>query len=70
MLIYEVRSTFTSYFYFTFTFNNYCPNGIFPMGNLGCLPKGKPAATGSRHPTNVITAKFSFSLSLEVYTAI
>ena len=23
----------------------YCPNGISPMGNLGCLPQGKPAAT-------------------------
>ena len=29
----------------------YCPDGIFPMGNSGCLLRGKPAATGSRYPT-------------------
>ena len=23
----------------------YCPNGISPMGNLGCFPWGKPAVT-------------------------
>ena len=28
----------------------YCPNGISPMGNLGCFPRGKPAATESRYP--------------------
>ena len=29
----------------------YCPNGICPMGNSGCFPQGKPAATESRYPT-------------------
>ena len=29
----------------------HCPHGIFSMGNSGCLPWGKPAATGSRYPT-------------------
>ena len=29
----------------------YCPNGISPMGNSGCLPQGKPAATESCYPT-------------------
>ena len=29
----------------------YCPKGISPMGNSGCLPRGKPAATESRYPT-------------------
>ena len=28
-----------------------CPNGVSPMANSGCLPWGKPAATGSRYPT-------------------
>ena len=29
----------------------FCPSGISPVGNLGCLPRGKPAATESRYPT-------------------
>ena len=29
----------------------YCPSGISPMGNLGCFPWGKPAATESHYPT-------------------
>ena len=29
----------------------YCPNGIFPIGNSGFLPRGKPAATESGYPT-------------------
>ena len=29
----------------------YCPNGISPMGNSGCFPRGKRAATESRYPT-------------------
>ena len=38
--------------YFTFYFLRlYCPNGISPMGNSGCLPLGKPAATESRYPS-------------------
>ena len=28
-----------------------CPTGISPMGNSGCYPRGKPAATESRYPT-------------------
>ena len=29
----------------------YCPNGISPMGNSGCLPQGKPAVTELCYPT-------------------
>ena len=29
----------------------YCPNGISPMGNLGCFAQGKPAATDATKPT-------------------
>ena len=36
------------YFYFL---ELSCPNGIFPMGNSGSLPCGKPTATESRYPT-------------------
>ena len=42
----------------TFFFNRlfyflqpYCPNGISSMGNSGCFPRGKLAATESRYPT-------------------
>ena len=28
----------------------YCPSGISPMGNLGCLPRGKPAARELHYP--------------------
>ena len=28
----------------------YCPSGISPMGNSGCLPRAKPAATEWRYP--------------------
>ena len=35
-----------SRFFFFFTFHNcFVPIGISSMGNLGCLPQGKPAAT-------------------------
>ena len=27
----------------------YCPDGISPMGNSGCLPRGKPSATELRY---------------------
>ena len=30
----------------------HCPRGIYPMGNLGCFPRGKTAATETRYPTN------------------
>ena len=33
---------YSLYFYFL---QLYCPNGIFPMGNSGCLPQRKPAVT-------------------------
>ena len=36
-----------------------CPSGISPMGNLGCLPRGKPAATESRYPTYRVSGCFS-----------
>ena len=29
----------------------YCPNGVSHMGNAGCLPRGKSAATESRYST-------------------
>ena len=32
-------------FFLLYFLQLYCPNGIFTMGNLGCLPWGKPAAT-------------------------
>ena len=48
-----------SFIFFTFTFKFktfllvqlYCPDGISPMGNLGCLSQGKPEATQPRYPT-------------------
>ena len=30
----------------------HCPNGISPVGNSGCFPRGKPAATESRYQTS------------------
>ena len=30
----------------------YCSSGVSPMGNSGCLPWGKPAATELRYPTD------------------
>ena len=38
------------YFYF-YLWQLYCPNRISPIGNSGCLPRGKPATTESRYPT-------------------
>ena len=29
----------------------FCPNGIYPIENLGCFPRGKLAAAESRYPT-------------------
>ena len=41
-----------TYFFKTFfTFYNCCPNGISPMGDSGCFPQGKPAATESCYLT-------------------
>ena len=34
-----------------FFFHNCSLNGISPMGNSGCLPRGKPSATESCYPT-------------------
>ena len=46
------KGTQQSLLFFNFCFlQPYCPSGISPMGNLGCLPQGKPAATKSRYPT-------------------
>ena len=36
---------------FTLLSQLYCLNGISPIKISGCLPRGKPAATGSRYPT-------------------
>ena len=41
----------------------YCPNGISPMGNSGCFPRGKPAATGSCYQTYTVHAG-CFSVSI------
>ena len=42
------------FFFFFFTFTSYflqlyCPNGTSPVGNSGCLPRGKPEPTESRY---------------------
>ena len=37
--------------FYSFPLQLYCPNGISPKGNSGCLPQGKPAATESLYPT-------------------
>ena len=39
-----------TFFFFNFL-QLYCPSGISPMGNSGCLPRGKPVATESRYPS-------------------
>ena len=54
MFAWSVMS-FTSYshsfFYFFFILQLYCPIGISLMGNSGCFPQGKPAASEPRYPT-------------------
>ena len=40
-----------TFFFFFCLLQLYYPNGITPVGNSGCLPRGKPAATESRYPT-------------------
>ena len=46
------KSTLLNFFFVFFCILQlYCPNGISPMGNSGCLPRGNPAATESRYPT-------------------
>ena len=42
---------FFSFFFFFYFLQLYCPNGISPIGNLCCLPRGKPAVTESCNPT-------------------
>ena len=44
------QATSTTFFYFCFL-QLYFPNGNSPIGNSGCLPRGKPAATKSHSPT-------------------
>ena len=46
----------------------YCPNGIFPMRNLGCFPWGKPAATESHCPTYCACWVFSVSIIHQTLT--
>ena len=43
-------SAFSNSLLFKHFLQLYCPNGITPMGNSGCSPQGKPAATESRYP--------------------
>ena len=49
-----------------------CPNGNFPMGNLGCIPQGKPAATVLRYPNlinhNVHAGSFCVSVIHQTLT--
>ena len=45
-----------------------CPNGISRMGNSGCLPLGKLAATESRHPISVRAGYFSLSVTHRTLT--
>ena len=47
-LPFEVHTLFNVFINFL---QLYCPNGISPMGNSGCFPRGKPAATESRYQT-------------------
>ena len=42
---------FHFFFYSLFTAASSRPNGISPMGNSGCFPRGKLAATESRYPS-------------------
>ena len=50
-------------FFFSITFYTYYPNSIPPVGNSGCLPRGKPAATESRYRTygTWITGSLTFA---------
>ena len=51
---------FLLFFFLFFNFLQlYCPNGISPMGNSGCFPRGKPAAKESRYPTHSACWVFS-----------
>ena len=43
--------SYTSHFFYKLL-QRYCPSGISPIGNPGCLPQGKPAATELRYPTH------------------
>ena len=50
--LYSVSLLHVDFFFLNFL-QLYCPNGIYPMGNSGCFPRGKPAATESRYPTDL-----------------
>ena len=47
------------FFFLLYFLQVYCPSGISPMGNSGCLPRGRPAATESRYPTYSAYLMFS-----------
>ena len=50
--LYTVKSclgTWTLFFFFLYFLQLYCPTGNSPTEKPGCLHRGKPAATGSRH---------------------
>ena len=56
--------THTHFFYLkkpNFFLQLYCPNGISPMGNLGCFPQGKPAAQSCATQPTVHAWCFSVS---------
>ena len=54
-------SSFYLFIYFYYHFLQlYRPNGISPMGNSDCLPRGQPAATESRNPIYGACWVFSF----------
>ena len=51
--LYRVNTLLKSgkFYFFPLFSRVYCPNEIFPMGNLRCIPQEKPSATGSLYPT-------------------
>ena len=60
LLVKLINLLFT--FFKNFFLQLYCPNGMSLMGNSGCSPRGKPAATESRYPTTVHGGCFSVSI--------
>ena len=52
--VFQKKKKITFFFFFLLFklfFTTVFLNGISPVGNSGCLPLGKPAATKSRYPT-------------------
>ena len=64
VLVFSVDLSFFLCVFFCFFLQLHCLNGIPPMGNLGCLPHERPAATESRYPTCGACWVFFFSVSI------